>query len=70
VTVQLETPVLLYWSKVSEVEEWGEREGGHGKEGGRSSFTARLKSLPREIKGAGRRQLSCRLREMLIPVQK
>ena len=36
-TVELETPVLLYWSKVSEVEEWGERELGHGKEGGRSS---------------------------------
>jgi len=34
VAVELETPVLLYWLKVSEVEEWGEREGGHGKEGG------------------------------------
>jgi len=69
VTVELETPVLLYWLKVSEVEEWGEREGGHGK-GGRSSFTGKAQECARETKGGGRRQLSCRLREMLISVQK
>jgi len=49
VAVELETPVLLYWLKVSEVEEWGEREGGHGKEGGRSSFTGKTQeSAPRD----------------------
>jgi len=49
VAVEVETPVLLYWLKVSEVEEWGEREGGHGKEGGRSSFTGKTQeSAPRD----------------------
>ena len=36
-TVELETPFLfvVFLLKVSEVEEWGEREGGRGKKEGR-----------------------------------
>ena len=42
-TVELEAPFLLYWLKVSEVGEWGEREGGKGKEGRQGGVVTRTR---------------------------
>jgi len=42
-TVELEAPFLLYWLKVSEVGEWGEREGGQGKEGRQGGVVTRTR---------------------------
>jgi len=50
-----------------------EREGEERRKAGRSSLAGQtLESLPRETssKGGGRYQLSCKLRELLIPIQK
>jgi len=60
---------------VSEVRERGEREGGRGnreRQGGVVSLAAgqTLESLPSGTKGGGRCQLSCKFKELLIPIQR
>ena len=69
VTVGFETPFLL----VVDVREWGERKGGTRKEGrqGGAVSSARLSRVwPTRLREEGGRfQLSCRVRELLIPAE-
>ena len=48
---------------MSEVEEWGDNREGEEKKAGRSLAGQINESLPGEIKGGGRCQLSCKVRE-------
>jgi len=62
------------WRYVSELGEWGEREGERGKEGRQGGVVSRARLSrvcpSRLMEEGGRCQLSCKLREVLLPIQR